>query len=153
GERGDDAYRFAHGLVREAAYARITHAIRADLHESAARRIEVEEPSPVRDELVAFHLERAHDSLAALGLDSARASAIAGEAAGWLLAAGRRAFARDNMPAAATLFARAASLLPSGDAQRLEALCNRALALWEAGLVEDGAAALTLLHDEASAAG
>jgi class 3 adenylate cyclase/tetratricopeptide (TPR) repeat protein len=153
GERGDDAYRFAHGLVREAAYARITHALRADLHERAARRIEVEEPSPVRDELVAFHLERAHESLAALGLDSARTAAIAGEAAGWLLAAGRRAFARDDMPAAATLFARAAALLPPGDAQRLEALCNRALALWEAGLVEDGAAALTLLHDEASAAG
>ena len=153
GERGDDAYRFAHGLVREAAYARITHALRADLHERAARRLELEEPSPVRDELVAFHLERAHESLAALGLDGGRTLAIGAEAAGRLLEAGRRAFARDDMPAAATLFGRAAALLPPDDVQRLEALCDRAIALWEAGRAAEGAAALTVLHAEATAAG
>jgi class 3 adenylate cyclase len=152
-ERGDDAYRFAHALVRDAAYARVTHALRADLHESAARRIASERPSPVRDELVAYHLERTHESLITLGLRSNRADAIGKEAAATLFQAGERAFARDDVLAAAALFGRAAALLVAEDPQRLEALCGRALALWEAGRADEGADALALLRAEASAAG
>ena len=83
----------------------MTHALRADLHERVARRLASEAPSPVRDELIAYHLERAHWSLAALGLHSERADAIGREAAGSLLQAGQRAFVRDDMPAAAALLA------------------------------------------------
>src|SRR6187397_1528352 len=39
GPAGEDRYRFAHGLVRDAAYARIPKTQRADLHEALARRL------------------------------------------------------------------------------------------------------------------
>ncbi len=148
-ERGDDAYRFAHALVRDAAYARVTHALRADLHERVARRVAGEGPSPVRDELAAFHLERAHDSLLVLGLHPQRAAALGREAAERLLEAGERAFARDDMPAAAALFGRAAALLAVGDEERLDALRNRGQALWESGRAAEAIETVVGLAEEA----
>jgi class 3 adenylate cyclase/tetratricopeptide (TPR) repeat protein len=152
-ERGDDAYRFAHALVRDAAYARVTHALRADLHERVARRLASEPSSPVRDELVAHHLERAHAALVALGVQSPRASAIAAEAAVSFLQAGERAFGRDDMSAAAALFGRAAALLAAGDDRRLHALRDRGQALWESGRAADAIETVQMLAHEAGEAG
>ena len=151
-ERGDDAYRFAHALVRDAAYARLTHTLRADLHERVARRIAAEAASQVRDELAAYHLERAHESLVALGAHGERAKTIGAEAAGSLLAAGERAFARDDMSAAAALFGRAAALLADGDDRRLEALRDRGQALWESARASEAIETVERLAREAEQA-
>lgn len=153
GPKGEDRYRFAHGLVRDAAYARLPHSTRALLHETLARRL-LADPAraPGADHLAGYHLERACGALRELGGRAGRACELGEEAAALLGEAGRNAFAHDDMPAAADLLGRAAALLPLGSVDRLDALRDRALALWEAGDAVKGERALEGLHEEAVAA-
>ena len=53
---GDDALRFSHALIRDAAYAEIPKATRAELHERFAGWLEANRGKP---ELVGYHLEQA----------------------------------------------------------------------------------------------
>ncbi len=62
-----------------------------------------------------------------------QAAGLARNAAGWLTAAGQKALARGDMPAAANLLERAASLLPSGDQERHQLLPKLGMALAETG--------------------
>jgi class 3 adenylate cyclase/tetratricopeptide (TPR) repeat protein len=153
GRLGEDRYRFGHGLVRDAAYARIPKSKRASLHETLARRL-LADPArtPGADDLAGYHLEQACRALSELGGAADHARELGEEAAGLLREAGRHAFARDDMPAAADLLGRAAVLLPVGSDERLHALRDRALALWEAGEADEGIRALDRLHEEAVAA-
>jgi len=151
---GGDRYRFAHGLLRDAAYARLPKSTRASLHESLARRL-LTDPNraPGADDLAGYHLEQACRALREIGGAAERARALGEQAATLLQDAGRHAFARDDMPAAADLLGRAAALLPIGGVERLSALRDRAVALWEAGEADAGRDALDLLHEEALATG
>ena len=108
GPAGEDRYRFAHGLVRDAAYARIPKTQRADLHELLARRL-LAEPgrTPAADDLAGHHLEQACRALRELGRDAPRVRGLGEEAAALLETAGRRAAARDDLPAAIALLERA----------------------------------------------
>jgi class 3 adenylate cyclase/tetratricopeptide (TPR) repeat protein len=153
GRLGEDRYRFAHGLVRDAAYARIPKSTRASLHEALARRL-LADPArtPGADDLAGYHLEQACRALREIGGAAERARELGEEAAALLQEAGRHAFARDDMPAAADLLGRAAALLAVGGVERLNALRDRALALWEAGEADQGIRALDQLYDEAIAA-
>ena len=54
---GDDGYRFHHVLLRDAAYARLTKADRAALHERAAAWLDRDGPGD--DAIVGYHLEQA----------------------------------------------------------------------------------------------
>ena len=54
---GDDGYTFHHVLLRDAAYASLTKADRADLHERAAAWLDRDGPGD--DALVGYHLEQA----------------------------------------------------------------------------------------------
>jgi class 3 adenylate cyclase/tetratricopeptide (TPR) repeat protein len=128
---GDDGFRFRHALIRDAAYAEIPKATRADLHERFADWLA---GSDGEDDLVGYHLEQASQYHAELGTAD---EALAKRAAAMLAAAGRRAFARDDARAAASLFLRACDLLASDDAARLEPLRRASLALWWTGNVED----------------
>ncbi len=128
---GDDGFRFRHALIRDAAYAEIPKATRADLHERFADWLAT---SVGEDDLVGFHLERASHYLAELGTAD---EALTERAAAMLAAAGRRAFARDDARAAVSLFLRACELIPSHDAARLEPLRRASLALWWTGNVEE----------------
>jgi class 3 adenylate cyclase/tetratricopeptide (TPR) repeat protein len=128
---GDDGFRFRHALIRDAAYAEIPKAMRADLHERFADWLAA---SGGEDDLVGFHLERASHYLAELGTAD---EALTERAAAMLAAAGRRAFARDDARAAVSLFLRACELIPSNDPARLEPLRRASLALWWTGNVED----------------
>src|SRR5919204_317578 len=58
---GDDAYRFRHLLIRDAAYDALPKATRADLHERFAEWLEGHAGELVElDEIVGYHLEQAY---------------------------------------------------------------------------------------------
>jgi len=134
GPAGEDRYRFAHGLVRDAAYARIPKTQRADLHEALARRL-LGDPTrtPAADDLAGHHLEQACRALRALGRDAERARGLGEEAAALLETAGRRAAARDDVPAAIALLERAAELLTDDSPRRGEVRWELGRGLWEIG--------------------
>jgi class 3 adenylate cyclase/tetratricopeptide (TPR) repeat protein len=128
---GEDAFRFRHLLLRDAAYAALPKADRATLHERFAAW--AEERSGEYDELLGYHLEQAvryHDEL---GTVSEQDRVRAARASGFLGSAGRRALSRGDMPAAVDLLSRAVSLLPEGDDRRLTLLPELGAALREAG--------------------
>ncbi len=130
-----ESYRFAHILIRDAAYSAIPKADRAELHERFADFIEREarELSGEYEEIVGYHLDQARQLLLELGPASERTAQLGGRAADVLASAGRRAFSRGDMSAAVKLLARAAALLPEQDTERAELLPQLAFALFETG--------------------
>jgi class 3 adenylate cyclase/tetratricopeptide (TPR) repeat protein len=112
---GDDAFRFRHLLIRDAAYEAAPKTVRAALHERYAAWIvdvagdRVEE----QEEIVAYHLERAYRLQEELGPLSDAAREVGLQAATHYAACGRRASDRGDESAAATLFRHAAHLLPA----------------------------------------
>jgi class 3 adenylate cyclase/tetratricopeptide (TPR) repeat protein len=130
-------YRFHHILVRDAAYQGILKRARATLHERFADW--AEEVNRTRDratefeEILGYHLEQAYTYLNGLGPLDDHGVELGRRGAGKLAAAGRRAFARGDMSAAANLLRRAAALLPKDDRTRLDLLPDLAEALMETG--------------------
>jgi predicted ATPase/class 3 adenylate cyclase len=133
--RQEDAFRFAHILIRDAAYRGIPKAIRADLHDRLARWIQqrTRDRAGQFEEIIGYHLEQACLSLLELGPSNDRTEALGRRAAMFLASAGGRALARGDMPAAVNLLSRASSLLPDEDRDRLELLPHLAFALAETG--------------------
>ncbi len=131
----EDAFRFMHMLIRDAAYGGIPKATRAELHQTFAQWIETNNPRGAGDyeEVVGFHLEQAYLALAQLSPTGARTEALAGQAAVQLTAAGRRAFDRGDMPAAVNLLSRGVALTRHDDRARIELLPDLAFALLETG--------------------
>ena len=131
----EDAFRFVHVLVRDAAYEAIPKELRSELHERFAAWIEQKdlEQAVQHEEIVAYHLEQAVLYLEELGSTSTRRRLLADRAAQRLLSAGRKAAARDDMAAAANLFTRAVALLPADDPLRLTVLSDLAEALSAGG--------------------
>ena len=127
----DDAFRFRHILIRDAAYDALPKATRADLHEGFARWLEERGDGLVElDEILGHHLEQAHRYLGELGLDTERARELARRASGRLASAAPGAIARDDPHAAASLLMRATELLDAG-AIRAELLVELADARFE----------------------
>jgi hypothetical protein len=105
---GEDAFRFHHLLLRDAAYDAVPKSLRADLHARFADWLEQHGTQLVElDELLGYHLEQAARYLADLGQDNGDLALAAGERLG---AAGRRAFWRGDWQAAAALLERALTL-------------------------------------------
>ena len=71
------------------------------------------------EEILGYHLEQAWTYLSELGPLDDRGRAIGEDGARRLASAGRRAFARGDVPAAANLLGRAAALLPADHPERL----------------------------------
>jgi class 3 adenylate cyclase/tetratricopeptide (TPR) repeat protein len=116
---GQDAFRFRHLLIRDAAYESVPRAVRADLHERLATWIEATFGERIEEyeEIVGYHLEQAcrqrlSSSTGDRGL-SERASRI-------LASAGRRALDRGDLNAAVHLLPRAWDLNPIDDTEFLE---------------------------------
>jgi class 3 adenylate cyclase/tetratricopeptide (TPR) repeat protein len=141
---GQEAFRFRHVLLRDAAYAGLPKARRAELHERFAGWLERAAGERLREhpELLAYHLEQAYRLRAELGPVDDRGRALAGSAAEWLTQAGRRALALGDMPAVAKLLQRAVGLLPADAPGRPELLVDLGSALLETGAVEHADAAL-----------
>ena len=105
---GDDAYRFRHLLIRDAAYDALPKATRADLHRRFAQWLEQHGDELVElDEILGYHLEQAARYLEELGRPDPQLALAAGDR---LAAAGRRSFWRGDLGAAAGLLERALTL-------------------------------------------
>ena len=128
----EDAYRFRHKLIREAAYRRLTKRLRAGLHERFADWLEGRPGGgdAAYDDVLGYHLEQAAQYRAELGEPSPD---LAARAAGHLGSAGRRALARSDTPAAVGLLSRAAALAAGEDAVRSAQLVDLAEARRDAG--------------------
>ena len=110
---GDDAYRFRHLLIRDAAYEALPKAIRAELHARFADWLEARASDLVEsDEIVGYHLEQASRYRVELGLGGEETDDLARRAAGRLAAAGERAALRHDAHAAIALYQRTLALAP-----------------------------------------
>ena len=110
---GEEAFRFRHILIRDAAYQAIPKERRADLHEGFAAWIGRVggERAEEQDEIVGYHLEQAFRYRQELGPLDDQARRLARQASDRLAAAGSRAHARHDMRAVVNLLGRAEALL------------------------------------------
>jgi class 3 adenylate cyclase/tetratricopeptide (TPR) repeat protein len=124
---GEDAYRFRHLLIRDAAYEALPKATRAELHERFAAWLEEHGLGLVElDEIVGYHLEQAHRYQAELGGVEAELGRRAAER---LAAAGRRSYLAGDDNAAANLLGRVVSLAEPVGAEGVERLIELAWSL------------------------
>jgi class 3 adenylate cyclase/tetratricopeptide (TPR) repeat protein len=106
---GDDAYRFRHLLIRDAAYDSLPKAVRADLHQRFALWLETRATDIVElDAILGYHLEQAARYREELGQPHDDLAERAGERLG---VAGRWALWRGDTQAAKGLLERAISVL------------------------------------------
>jgi len=117
---GEEAYRFRHLLIRDAAYQALAKQARAELHERFAGWLERVARDRVSEyeEIVAYHLEQAYRYRIELGPVDAHAQELAERAGTLFAAAGERAFDRGDRPATVELLSHAVELLPTDSAPR-----------------------------------
>jgi tetratricopeptide (TPR) repeat protein len=128
---GEDAFRFRHLLIRDAAYEALSKATRAELHERFSSWIAERGANLVElDEILGYHLEQAARYRAELGTPSPD---VAARAATHLAAAGTRALERSDFHGAANLHERATSLLERHDPLRVQLLPALAEAVYGTG--------------------
>jgi class 3 adenylate cyclase/predicted ATPase len=149
----DDGFRFRHVLIRDAAYDGMPKEVRADLHERFALYIEAHAGDRAThvEEIRGYHLEQAHRFRKQLGAGDAGVAALAARGAELLASAGRRAFARGDLPAAVSLLTRAAILLADDVSGRLQVAPDLAFALIEGGDLEQAQGVLEHALTEAAA--
>jgi class 3 adenylate cyclase len=128
---GEDAFRFRHLLIRDAAYQAMPKEQRADLHERFAAWLEqtAGDRLPEYEEILAYHLEQAYRYRVELGPPDERARALARAAAARLLSSADRAHERGDYATAQSLLERCAEF--SEGATRAHALTVLASALSE----------------------
>ncbi|MEO8252465.1 MAG: adenylate/guanylate cyclase domain-containing protein [Chloroflexota bacterium] len=123
---GEEAYRFRHLLIRDAAYQAIAKQTRSELHERFAAWLDVVAADRLVEfeEIIAYHLEQAYRYRAELGPADARAQKLALRAGTLLADAGERADRRADAAATVDLLGRAVELL-AGDLPRRRRLLSR----------------------------
>ncbi len=116
---GEDAFKFRHILIRDAAYGAVPKAERAELHERFAEWLLQRAPGMAElDVIVGYHLEQAFRYRAELGpVGEAVQARLAGAGSRRLSEAGDRALQRGDVSAAVSLFERATALLPGNRPQ------------------------------------
>jgi class 3 adenylate cyclase/DNA-binding SARP family transcriptional activator len=130
--QGEEAFRFRHLLIRDAAYDALLKARRAELHEKLARWLEQAVGDLVElDEIAGWHLEQTLRYQRELG--QSPDEVLARDAAEHLHTAGRRARERRDVPAAKHLLERALALAQHGDTRRAQIAADLAEVLVEAG--------------------
>jgi len=135
GLAGEDAYRFRHLLIRDAAYDALPKAERADLHERFGSWLErvTGDRLDEYEEIIGYHLEQAHDYRRQLGTLDAATMALAERAARRLVSAGMRVLNTSDAGAAVKLLERALTLQPVATGGRAEILIALGEALLSAG--------------------
>lgn len=142
---GDDAFRFGHILIRDAAYASLSKERRAELHLGFAGWLDrvAGDRALEQEEIGGYHLERAFHYREELGLGAEpQRRELGRRAAARLEAAGRRAAERGDLPAACSLLERALRTLTGDASARAAVLPELGAALIEAGRLDDAACVL-----------
>ena len=109
---GEDAFRFRHLLIRDAAYQAMPKEQRADLHERFADWLEeaARDRLGEYEEILGHHLEQAYRYCAELGAVDDKARTLARRAAGHLRASADRADERGDLASAKALLDRCVEL-------------------------------------------
>jgi DNA-binding SARP family transcriptional activator len=137
---GRSAFGFRHPMIREAVYAMLTRADRGRLHEQHADWLsQLAPPEPAGAARQAFHLERAHEHLLAIGDPGGRAVAIAARAGRLLTDAARQAHRSGELATETGFLERARRMLGPQSAAAAELLPLLASALVEAGTFDRAA--------------
>jgi class 3 adenylate cyclase/tetratricopeptide (TPR) repeat protein len=141
---GQEAFRFLHALIRDAAYRGILKRTRAELHEAFVNWVEsaTGDRTLEYEEIRGYHLEQAFKIRTELGVPDETVEAVGRRAAAYLSSAGRRALARGDLPAAERLLRRAASTLPDSDPEAVELLIEAGEALVDLGELAEADAVL-----------
>ncbi len=129
---GEDAYRFRHLLIRDAAYESLPKATRAELHERFADWLAEHGLELIElDEILGYHLEQAHRYRTELGDDQHGELGL--RAAERLASAGRRSRSMGDGAGAANLLTRALVLVEPQGEDGVELLLELAQALRGSG--------------------
>jgi tetratricopeptide (TPR) repeat protein len=141
---GEDAFRFHHILIQDAAYRGTPKEVRAQLHEAFANWLEgvAGDRDVELEEVIGYHLEQAYRYRSELAPITDRETALAARAGLRLSSAGIRALERRDVPAGADLLGRATALLPRDRRERRMALLALGEALEEIGDLGPAQAAL-----------
>ena len=151
---GEDAYRFRHLLIRDAAYGALPKEQRARLHERLAGWLEGSAGATFElDEIVGYHLEQAFELRVDLGREGDAERELAGRAGSKLVAAGKRALGRADVPGAVALLQRGVDLLPDDEPANIEARIVLAEALVRRGELERAEAPLRAAIERARVLG
>ena len=143
----DDAFRFRHLLIRDAAYESLPKATRAELHERFADWLAGHELVE-RDEILGYHLEQACRYRSELDREDPLLGDLSMRASRHLGVAGKGALGRGDFNAACSLLGRAADVLAVGGELRHAVAPDLAFALWQSG---DGAKARSVLSEARAA--
>ncbi|HEU5212953.1 MAG TPA: adenylate/guanylate cyclase domain-containing protein [Gaiellaceae bacterium] len=155
GSTTEDGFRFRHALIRDVTYETMPKEARALFHEWFADWLDrnAGERATELEEIVGYHLEQAVRMRAELGPTDARSHRLARRGAQRLAASGRRAFGRDDLPAAVNLLARALALLAPDASERPALLATLASAQAKSGDFRLAEETFALGADEASRVG
>jgi predicted ATPase/class 3 adenylate cyclase len=136
---GEDAFRFGHIMIRDAAYQGMPKELRADLHERFAAWLQEKTGDRAKEfeEILGYHLEHAYRLREELGPLDEHGEELGKRAVDLLTSSGNKAFARTDMPAAVNLLGRAARLLPIRDPRRLQISLTLSDALMEVGDLQE----------------
>src|SRR2546423_3172186 len=131
----EDAFRFRHVLIRDAACEGTPKERRAELHERFTAWIGANAPERATEleEIVGYHFEQAYRLRAELGPVGEREHALARQAAAVLSSAGRRALLRSDLSAATNLLGRTLELGGEELDDRALLLRDLSSALWATG--------------------
>jgi class 3 adenylate cyclase/tetratricopeptide (TPR) repeat protein len=147
----EEAFRFLHALIRDAAYRGLLKRTRAELHVAFVDWVESAAGDRVREyeEIRGYHLEQAYRIRSDLGVPDAELESLGRRAATYLGSSGRRAIARGDLPAAERLLRRAAATLPSGEPEAVELLVEAGESLVDLGELAQADAVLGSAIDRA----
>ena len=150
----EQAFRFRHVLIQEAAYRSLPKSRRAELHQRVANWLERSALglSLDEDQVVGYHLDQAYRYRTELGAVDEELRLLGKRAGDRLDAAGRRALEREDAPAAVNLLERALTLLADHPASPGVSV-RLAEALDAAGELEGPYALLGKAVDEARKSG
>ncbi len=149
---GDDAFRFRHLLIRDAAYDGLAKSVRAELHVRFAHWLTQVAPHLVElDEIVGYHLEQAVKYRAELGPPDDATNDIGAAASEHLRSAALRALDRGDMPSGINLLERSSGLRAHDLDVTLE--LTLAQAYWYAGRMDDAQAHAAAAADRAKEVG
>ncbi len=118
----EEAFRFRHLLIRDAAYDSLPKEIRSELHEKFATWLQARGGLFELEEIVGYHFEQAYRNLADLDPHDTRLDRLRARAGEMLFVAAKGATERSDWNAASGLLERSVTLLPVDDDRRVEAL-------------------------------
>src|SRR5262249_31367887 len=154
-ERDEDFRAFHHVFIRDSVYESLLKRQRATLHERFVTWADVVngDRAVEYEEILGYHLEQAHRFLSELAPADDHVRELGTDARHRLASAGRRAYVRGDMPAAANLLGRALAVLAPDAPERFARAADLGEALMQLGDFHAAESVVVQAQEDAAAAG